>query len=201
MAYRHLYDQLPTAGIKAEVNGKEVGSTGSVLSVPATGSVKNTAEGVLYATLLTESREPLSKAVSNGLKLEVKYTDENGALLLPGSYPIKQGLRIHATVKVTSTLPRDVENLALSLPVPSGWEIVNQRLTGETTQEGYDHLDIRDDRANWFFALPAGRYKTFTLQMRAAYEGSYFWPSVVCEAMYEPAVNAATASGQTSVVR
>lgn len=201
VAYRHLYDKLPTAGIKAEVNGKEVGSAGSMLSVPATGSVKNTAEGALYCTLLTVSREPLSKAVSNGLKLEVKYTDENGALLLPGSYPIQQGMRIHATVKVTSTLPRDLENLALSLPVPSGWEIVNQRLTGETSQEGYDHLDIRDDRANWFFALPAGRYKTFTLQMRAAYEGSYFWPSVVCEAMYEPAVNAATASGQTTVTR
>ena len=201
IAYRHLYDQLPTTGIKAEVNGKEVASKGSLLSIPATGTVKNTTEGPLYATLLTVSREPQTKSVSNGLKVEVKYTDENGALLQPGSQAIKQGMRMQATVKVTSALPRDVDNLALSLPVPSGWEIVNQRLTGQSSGEGYDHLDIRDDRANWFFALPAGRYKTFTLQLRAAYEGSYFLPSVVCDAMYEPAVNAATASGQTKVVR
>ena len=54
---------------------------------------------------------------------------------------------------------------------------------------------------NWFFALPAGRYKSFTVQLRAAYEGVYELPAVVCEAMYEPGVNAATPSGTAKVVR
>ena len=85
--------------------------------------------------------------------------------------------------------------------VPSGWEIVNDRLTGgNTADDGYDYKDIRDDRVLWYFGLPAGRSKTFTVQLRAAYEGTYMLPAVVCEAMYEPAVSAATASG-TAVVK
>ena len=53
----------------------------------------------------------------------------------------------------------------------------------------------------WFFGLPAARSKTFTVQLRAAYEGVYALPAVVCEAMYDPAVNACTASGKASVTR
>ena len=90
--------------------------------------------------------------------------------------------------------------MALSLGIPSGWEIVNDRMTGSTLQEdGYDYKDIRDDRVDWFFGLPAKRSKTFRVQLRAAYEGSYILPAVVCQAMYEPTLNANTASG-TAVV-
>ena len=170
------------------------------MSIPASGKVANNGEGILYGTLVRVSREPVAKAVSNGLKLEVKYLDENGALLLPGSYPVKQGMRFTATVKVTNALPRALENLALSVRIPSGWEIINDRMSG-AGDEGYDHKDIRDDRVNWFFALPAGRFKSFTVQLRAAYEGTYELPAIVCDAMYEPGVNAASASGTTSVVR
>ena len=102
---------------------------------------------------------------------------------------------------MSNTLPRDLRNLALSVPLPSGWEIVNERLTTGAADEGYDHRDIRDDRVDFFFGLPAGRYRTFTVQLRAAYEGDFALPSVVCEAMYEPAVNAASASGRTRVER
>ena len=122
------------------------------------------------------------------------------AAVNPASLP--QGTRFIATVKVTNTSSaKAYENLALSFPVPSGWEIQNERLTGGSGEDAYDHKDIRDDRVNWFFALPAGRYKTFTVQLRAAYEGRYMQPSVVAEAMYEPAVQAATASGTASVTR
>ena len=69
------------------------------------------------------------------------------------------------------------------------------------SDEGYDHKDIRDNAVRWYFALPAGRLKTFQVQLRAAYEGRYLLPSTVCEAMYEPTVNAATASGVAAVTR
>jgi uncharacterized protein YfaS (alpha-2-macroglobulin family) len=118
----------------------------------------------------------------------------------PASLP--QGTRFVASVKVTNTSSaKAYENLALSFPVPSGWEIQNERLTGGAGAEGYDHKDIRDDRVSWFFGLPASRSKTFTVQLRAAYEGVYMMPSVVCEAMYDPTVNACTASGRAAVTR
>ena len=115
---------------------------------------------------------------------------------------LAQGTRFTATIKVTGNGVRAHENLALNFGIPSGWEIVNDRLQGSSVSEdGYDYKDIRDDRVNWFFALPAGRSKTFSVQLRAAYEGSYVLPAVVCEAMYDPTVNAATASGKAVVTR
>ena len=198
IAYRHLFDKVPTSGIKAQMGRADISSTGSLVCVPVSAAVRNTGEGPLYGSWVTESSAPLKQAVSNGLKLEVKYLDENGLAVNPSS--LQQGTRFKAVVKVSAGV-RALENLALSVRIPSGWEIVNERLVSGAGEDGYDHKDIRDDRVNWFFGLPAGRYKTFTVQLRAAYEGSYFLPSVVCEAMYEPGVNAATASGTAMVVR
>ena len=161
--------------------------------------MENLSAGRLYATVLNVSRSGLAKAVSNGLSLEVKYEGENGAAVNPSALP--QGTRFSALVRVKGDAVRSHENLALSLGIPSGWEIINDRLTGSTlAEDGYDYKDIRDDKVLWYFALPAGRSKTFTVQLRAAYEGSFTLPSVVCEAMYDPAVSAATASG-TAVVK
>ena len=104
------------------------------------------------------------------------------------------------TVAGTSAA-RDYRNLALRMKVPSGWEILNQRLLGILDGEMYDYQDIRDDRCDWFFDLPHGTAKTFQIRLRAAYEGSYVLPAVTCEAMYDPHVAANTASGKAEVVR
>ena len=200
IAYGTLYDKVPVQGVKADVDGQTLSSAKSSLTAPAKESVKNLSEGTLYGTLCRVSREPM-KARGNGLKVEVTYTGEDGAPVTPAS--LKQGTRFTATVKVTSLLGgKDLSQLALSLRIPSGWEILNDRMTGGADgSEGYDHKDIRDDRVNWFFALPAGRYKTFSVGLRAAYEGSYVMPAVVCEAMYEPALNASTEAGTAVVTR
>ena len=180
VAYRALYDKVPASAPSVKENENKV---------------ENNTEGRLYGTLLTASREPRSKALSNGLKLEVKYVAEDGKVLNPQS--IAQGTRFKAVVKVTNASPaRTLESLALSLAIPSGWEIINDRLTGAVTDEdGYDHLDIRDNRADWFFGLPAGRFKTFSIGLRAAYSGSFVMPATVCQAMYEPAITASTTDG------
>ena len=150
--------------------------------------------------MLNVSRAGARKAVANGMMLDVKYVGENGAAVNPAS--LAQGTRFTAVIRVKGDAVRSYENLALTLGIPSGWEIVNERLTGAASAEdGYDFKDIRDDKVLWYFGLPAGRSKTFQVQLRAAYEGSYVLPAVVCEAMYNPAVSAATASGSASVTR
>ena len=185
VAYRDLYDKVPASAPSMKENEKEV---------------VNSTDGKLYGTILTATREPRGKAFSNGLKLDVKYVAEDGKPLNPAS--IAQGTRFKAVVKVTNASPASAyEALALSLAIPSGWEILNDRLTGAVTEEdGYDHLDIRDTRVDWFFGLPAGRYKTFSIGLRAAYEGSYVMPATVCQDMYQPAINASTPDG-TAVVQ
>ncbi|MBO4625202.1 MAG: alpha-2-macroglobulin [Bacteroidales bacterium] len=203
VAYKHLLDKVPTTSIKATVGGQEVKADKGLAScvVAETAAVKNLSEGPLHGTLVKTARTGVRTATSNGLKLEIKYVSaETGATVNPASLP--QGTRFQAIIRVSniSTL-KGYENLALNFPVASGWEIQNERLTGGASDDGYDFKDIRDDRVNWFFGLPAGRSKTFTVQLRAAYEGRYMLPSTVAEAMYEPAVQAASASGIAVVTK
>ena len=201
VAYRHLLDKVPTTGVKASV-GSETLSAERVISrtLAQPQSVKNLSEGPVYATVVKTARTAVRTATANGLKLEIQYVGSDGAAVNPAS--IAQGTRFQAVVKVTNlSAAKNYANLALNVPVPSGWEIINERMTGGAAEDAYDFKDIRDDRVNWFFALPAGRSKTFTVQLRAAYEGRYMLPSAVAEAMYEPAVQAASASGLAVVTQ
>ena len=201
IALRHLQDRTASA-VKAAVGDKVLDTDKAAVSLalPQTAKVQNNSDGPLYGSVVTVSREEVRKARSNGLKLEVQYLSDKGTAVNPASLP--QGTLFKAVIKVTNLLPgRPLENLALSLRIPSGWEIVNERLTTGSSSADWDHRDIRDDRVNWFFALPQGRSKTFQAQLRAAYEGSYQLPSVTVDAMYEPTVNACTESGRAVVTR
>ena len=105
-------------------------------------------------------------------------------------------------VKVTNPTTADYRSLALSERVPSGWEILNDRLRmGDASVGEGGFRDIRDDRCDWFFDLPHGASKTFNLKLRAAYEGSYTLPAITCSAMYNPQVAANTESKTTAVTR
>ena len=104
-------------------------------------------------------------------------------------------------MKVSNPTPSDYRSLALSERIPSGWEILNERMRGGAGEEESDYRDIRDDCCDWFFDLPHGAAKTFTLRLRAAYEGSYTLPAITCTAMYNPQVAANTESATTSVTR
>ena len=201
IAYGHLYQKIPTTAIKAKVEGKELVSASSFATarVSKAGVVENNSDGPLYLTVSRTSREASSQAVSSGLGIEVRYIDDNGVELNPAS--LRQGTRFRAQIKVSNLSPgRDLENLALSFGIPCGWEIINDRMFG-AAQDGWDHKDIRDLRVDWFFTLPSGRSKSFTVQLRAAYEGSFALPATVCSAMYEPSITAGTASGTAVVTR
>ena len=200
IAYGHLLSKIPTQAIKATVGGKDVVSSASVVTrtVSEACPVENKSEGPLYVTASKTFREAVAKPLSNGLGVEVKYIDADGKAVNPAS--LQQGTRFQAVVKVTNLGAIALDNLSLSFGIPSGWEIVNDRMAG-AGEEGYDHKDIRDLRVDWFFGLPAGRFKTFTVQLRAAYEGTYVLPATVASAMYKPAVNGCTASGTAVVVR
>ena len=134
-----------------------------------------------------------------GIGLAVTYTDLDGSVI--SSKSIRQGSDFKAEVTVTNnTGTTDLTSLALSIPVPSGWEIFNDRLFGGSAAgTGYDYVDIRDDRAIYYFDLPKGTEKTFCIRLRAAYKGEFVLPAISCEAMYSPGVNARTASGTTAV--
>ena len=204
MAMDRLYGKVASQGVKATVNGEEVVSAKSVYGRSVSGKVdvKNTSGEVLYATLTSVSRAPAGTTVpakANGLRLEVSYKDADGNAVDASSIP--QGKEFTAVVKVTNPTQADYRSLALSESIPSGWEILNDRMRGGAADADASYRDISDDRCDWFFDLPHGASRTFSLKLRAAYEGSYTLPSVTCSAMYNPRVSANTGSGTASVVR
>ncbi len=205
MAMDRLYAKVGTRTIKAQVGDQEVVSAKSVYAQPVSGriTVKNTGDDQLYVTLTSVSRVPVGVTVpaeSNGLQITVSYKDASGKNLQATSIP--QGTEFTAVVKVTNPTTADYRSLALSERIPSGWEILNDRLrTGDAGAGSADFRDIRDDRCDWFFDLPHGASRTFNLKLRAAYEGSYTLPAVTCSAMYNPQVAANTESKTTSVTR
>jgi len=90
-------------------------------------------------------------------------------------------------VNVTNNTFSEVNNIALTTMVPSGWEIRNTRLFEARygiKQSAYDYTDIRDDRVNTYFTLGRDETKTFVLVLNAAYKGEYYQPAIWCEAMY-----------------
>ena len=205
VAMDRLYAKVNTQAIKAKVGGQDVVSAKSVYSQPVNGrvTVENTSDGVLYVTLTTVGRTPAGVTVpaeAHGLQIAVTYKDASGKELRATSIP--QGTEFTAVVKVTNPTQADYRSLVLSERIPSGWEILNDRLRmGDASAGASDHRDIRDDRCDWFFDLGHGASKTFNLKVRAAYEGSYILPAITCSAMYNPQVSANTESKTTAVTR
>lgn len=194
------------AVVEEEDSPKDVKSARSVYVQPldpSAGKVRitNNSAGTIYAAVTTRRQEAAGNvtAASSGLDLRIRYTDAGGQEISLGQ--IRQGEDIYAAITVSNTSgTTDYTNLALTAGCPSGWEIFNGRLTGtETGTPEYTYLDIRDDKTVYYFDLPKGTKKQFNVRFHAGYCGEFTVPSIRCEAMYDPAVYARTASGKTSV--
>jgi uncharacterized protein YfaS (alpha-2-macroglobulin family) len=156
--------------------------------------------------------------------MEVRYLDKNGVQIDPAS--LEQGTEFVAEFKVTN--PDGVKRLdamALTAMFPSGWEIHNPRMSGEefaVKSSVPEYMDIRDDRVYYYFDLErngykGGRYynyatntyeeldnpdsKTFRVALNASYEGTFYLPSIYCEAMYENTIHATQKGKWVKVVK
>ena len=210
-ALKKLAAKVGSDNIAAEV--RQGDKTASVKSAKSIGmatvdtecgsiDITNKRNGLLYATLVTSViPEPGSRveARSNGLSLIVAYSSLSGKTLTPEK--IQQGTDFNVTITVGNTSgAKDYTNLALTEAIPSGWEIINDRLLGQgASKASFTYKDIRDDRVIWFFDLPKGSSKTFRMKMHASYLGEFTLPAIKCEAMYDPHIVANTVSGTAKV--
>ena len=131
-----------------------------------------------------------STSISNNLQLDIKFLDSNNQEI--NCDEIVQGTDFSMVVSVQHPGSRvNYEELVLSAVFPSGWEIVNKRVSGQpTNNSGFDYQDIRDDRVYTYFDLSMNRKKTFEFQLNATYKGKFYMPPVSCEAMYDYSVRA-----------
>lgn len=153
-------------------------------------TVKNTGKTRLYLRLLFAGKPSTGSALATAanLAMTVKYTDMNGAALDVSR--IKQGVDFVAEVRIArnSTFNFNFQELALTQIFPSGWEIMNTRMSAvsNVNSDKLDYQDIRDDRVLSYFDLANGSNPiTVRMQLHAAYAGKYYLPPTSCEAMYD----------------
>ncbi|NPA34432.1 MAG: hypothetical protein GXO48_05835 [Chlorobi bacterium] len=132
-------------------------------------------------------------AQQRGVTLKVHYESPERYVVDPSE--LTNGQNIYAVVEVmkTGNVRRggnEYENMVLEFVVPSGWELIPERLMSEALGEsGYVsdramYKDIRDDRVYIYFNM---RYKdkmTFVIPVSVSYPGSFYMPPVRVEDMY-----------------
>jgi len=167
-------------------------------------SLNNTGSGLVYVRVTTKGIPIESNDLDkdNNLKMNVTYLDMNGKSINPTS--ISQGTDFKMKVTVFNPgLKGDIQEMALSQIFPSGWEIHNARMSNSTSggNSYFDYQDIRDDRVYTYFSLRKGKSKTFTVNLNATYDGRYYLPSILCQAMYDNSVSSVKPGKWVEVVR
>jgi uncharacterized protein YfaS (alpha-2-macroglobulin family) len=132
-----------------------------------------------------EGSEP---ALSEGLNLAVVYRDSSGKVIDPKN--LNSGEDMEARVTVRNSYGQAVEEVALIIPVPASWEIINTRLTGAALPSNIRYQDIRDDRVMTYFNLNRNEDKTISFMVNKTYSGSYFRPAIHAYAMYDESIRA-----------
>ncbi len=158
--------------------------------------VKNKGKGQVFASVVLHGT-PLrdeTPAGANDLEMSVVYKDITG--VTKDFKKLIQGQEYSITVTLKHPGMRDdYENMALTVMVPAGCEIINTRLynIGAGNSGQFDYQDIRDDRIYTYFSLKKAETKSFKFLVNASFQGKYWMPSVYAEAMYDGRVNAKSA--------
>jgi alpha-2-macroglobulin len=164
--------------------------------------VTNNGDNVVYVRIITSGILPVGdeQVIEDNLRISTTYKNRAGGDISWNS--IKQGTEIIATVTVENFGRKSLKNVALQQIFPSGFEIVNLRFTdyGESFKNNADYIDIRDDRAMYYFDLASGERKTFTTVIIASYLGKYYLPGAYVEAMYDNTYKARNPGGWIEIV-
>jgi hypothetical protein len=167
--------------------------------------VVNKGKNILYARVIISGIPGYdgTTAASNNLKMTVVYKSVKGEIIK--HQKLMQGTNFIAEVTITNPgLRGNYQQLALTLVLPSGWEVINARNSDlaqtKTTASAFNYQDVRDDRVYTHFELDASQSKTFRVMLMATYLGKFYLPAVSCEAMYDNTINARVPGGWIEVV-
>ncbi len=170
--------------------------------------LKNNGSNRLYLRLVQQGRPSAGEDVKSNinddiLQMRVGYFTLGGKQIDPSQ--LKQGTDFVAQVNIKNPGKRGrYDNMALTQIFPSGWEILNTRMTGGAEafpSSESDYRDIRDDRVYTYFSLPEDKEVTYYVMLNAAYAGKYYMPATYCEAMYNNSISALLKGEWVEVVK
>jgi hypothetical protein len=149
----------------------------------------------LFSRIILEGK-PVTGDSTNAamnLNLDVVYKLLDGTVVDPAE--IEQGTDFMAEVTILNPGTRTYryEQMELNQIFPSGWEIINTRISGDgkfVESSVPDYQDIRDDRAYTYFSLDSKQSKTFRILLNASYLGKFYLPTLTSQAMYDVTINA-----------
>lgn len=161
-------------------------------------SVVNRGNNILYVKIITQG-QPLTgdtiKAVNNSaaLSMNVSYITQGGNAV--DISRLEQGTDFIAKVMVKNTGHTMYTQMALSEVFPSGWEILNPRMSdgeGAFKSSSSTYMDVRDDRVYTYFNIRQGETLIYYVQLNASYPGRYFLAATDCRAMYDNSISASS---------
>ena len=151
----------------------------------------NNSDQNLFARLLISGKpiEGKEQRIASNLRMEIKYMDANHNAINVEN--LKMGTNFIAEVTVINPGTRGrYSNLALTQIFPSGWEILNPRMSDADLTSGATptYQDIRDDRVMSYFDLGSNERITLRIQLNATYQGRFYMPAVKVNAMYDESI-------------
>ncbi|GAB1433646.1 alpha-2-macroglobulin family protein [Spirochaetota bacterium] len=152
-------------------------------------NLENVSSQAVYARLVAVGtpKPGTEKPMNEGLSLGVQYLDASGAVMDPATAPF--GSDLVAEITVSNLSGENIDNIALTYRLASGWEIGNLRIgmdTGSNMASAHDYQDFRDDRVMTYFSLKSREKKTYRFFINKSYEGDFVIPAISAEAMYKP---------------
>jgi len=170
----------------------------------STVSVDSDVNSTLFVRVIN-SGTPLESndlTFAKNLKMQIKYFDINGRPVEVAN--LKQGTDFIIEVNINHPgILKRYKNMALTQIFPSGWEITNPRMDNISrwSSDASTYQDVRDDRVMTYFDLKKYGHKTFRIMANASYLGTYYLPSVKCEAMYDNNIISVTNGRWVKVVK
>lgn len=172
-------------------------------------TLKNEGEKALYVLLGNQGVPANQKEVasSSNVSIGIDFQTMEGEPLDVSRLPQGEDFKARVTVNATDRYAR-LENLALTMITPSGWEISNDRMKDLALPQQIEYQDIRDDRVLSYFAL--GNYYwwhrnnrrevTIELTLNPTYAGRFYLPGWHVESMYDKDIAANTLGQWVEVI-
>jgi len=180
--------KLMQDGTASEITSDKAVSSIALAKADGKISLENTSGVKLFATLVNRgvpkagNEEAIEKGLILRVETEIRANGNDWNVLASGT-PILQGADVRFNVHVKNTKNHEVENIALTIPVAAGMEIL-------AAASPADYRDQRDDRVYYYFSLKKNQEKKFVVLTNASYKGRYYLPAINAEAMYDGTLQA-----------
>lgn len=170
-----------------------------VVSAPGEGGVillRNDGPGDVYYTVRYEG-VPVAASIperDQGIRVRRTLMDVNGETWRDAR-PVRRGDLLVVRIDLEIPGGRAIDNLIVTDMLPAGLEIENPDLAtaaivpwlSNTRTPWCLHHEMRDDRL-LLFTGPVRRKVSYHYALRAVTEGTFVWPPIAVEAMYDPSL-------------